>query len=226
MKAYGGHKDQRWGHVTYAQHGDDLMLVNLFEMLGIAKPSYLDVGAHDPTALSNTRLLYERGSRGVNVEANPGLVGAFRTERPDDVIVSVGIGPEPGVFPFYMYTDTCGLNTFCRREVEKLKHSMEPRGIKTLPVVTLDHTVAEFCNGKYPQLLLLDIEGFDYDVLSGAEFHGVRQASRSPVVICVETRPSDTARMRDMLNGKGYALYCRMGENLFFVASPFIEKAY
>jgi hypothetical protein len=65
-----GHRDQWFGGRTYAQHGDDLAVLNIFKRLGIERPSYLDVGAYHPFDLSNTALLYERGSRGINVEPN------------------------------------------------------------------------------------------------------------------------------------------------------------
>ena len=80
------------------------MLCNLFRLMGIERPGYLDLGAHHPYVISNTALLYERGSRGVNVEANPALVVAFREVRPDDVTVNVGVGPEQGTRPFYQFT--------------------------------------------------------------------------------------------------------------------------
>jgi len=71
------HRDQWFGGRTYAQHGDDLAVLNIFKRLGIEKPSYLDVGAYHPFDLSNTALLYERGSRGIVVEPNMALGNAI-----------------------------------------------------------------------------------------------------------------------------------------------------
>ncbi len=67
------HPDQRFGGVTHAQHGDDIIIRAVFDNLGIDNPSYLDIGAHHPTNISNTKLFYDAGSRGINVEANPNL---------------------------------------------------------------------------------------------------------------------------------------------------------
>src|SRR5690606_9910227 len=77
MRYYSGHPDQHYGHITYSQHGEDLLILNLFDQLQIKNPSYLDLGAHHPTDISNTKLLYDRGSRGVNIEANRHLIEAF-----------------------------------------------------------------------------------------------------------------------------------------------------
>lgn len=215
---YQGHPDQRWGHISYAQHGDDFMLLNLFEQLGIEKPSFLDIGAHHPVTISNTYLLYLRGSRGVNVEANPNLIAAFKEQRPEDVTVNVGVGPEAGTFPFYMYSDSSGRNTFSKLETESLKGKMTVRQEITVPVVTLQTIVDTHCHGKWPDLLTIDIEGFDYGVLYLTEF----PADNRPKIICVETRKDDTKAMSDMLHRKGYWPLIRMGENLFFVDSTLI----
>ncbi len=88
---YEGHPDQAFGHISYSQHGEDLFLLNIFRLIGIETPSYLDLGAHHPWHISNTALMYHRGSRGVNVEANPILFEAFLTERPLDKNVNMGV---------------------------------------------------------------------------------------------------------------------------------------
>lgn len=202
---------QRWGAITYAQHGDDLMLVNLCELLGLEKPSYLDLGAHHPVNISNTALLYERGARGVNVEANPRLIAAFKKHRPEDITVNIGVGPEKGELPFYVYSDDSGINSFSKDHVEFLKHIPVQR-TETLPVVTVNEIVEKYCGGRWPDLLLLDLEGMDFAVLESADFSESR-----PRVIVVEVRRGESADLKSMLAARGYACYCRMSANLFFV---------
>lgn len=216
MTQYQGSPNQRWGHISYAQHGDDFMLVNLFEMLGIDKPSYLDLGAHQPTDISNTRLLYERGSRGVNVEANPRLIELFRCERPEDLNVNIGVGLLDGTALFYMYGDEDGRNTFSKEEIRRT--GMRVANEVFLPIKTVNQIVKDYCGDRWPDLLSCDIEGLDFDVLSSADF----DVPAPPKVICVETRTSDSKCMRDMLHKKDYRQYCRMGENLFFVRDDLV----
>jgi FkbM family methyltransferase len=210
------HPDQKWGCVSYAQHGDDFMLLNLFQMMGISKPTYLDLGAHHPSVISNTKLLYDRGSSGVNVEANPNLISELRIERPRDKCVQVGVGPAPGQRAFHMYSETSGRNTFSLNEVAatvKRKIMVE--------VKTLDQIVDQYCGNVYPDLLNCDIEGLDYEVLECARFHRTM-----PLVVCVETRRDDTKRMVDMMKFKGFFMYCRMGENVFFVRTDQYTRVY
>lgn len=216
-----GHPDQRWGAISWAQHGDDFMLLNLFELLGITKPTYLDLGAHHPTVISNTKLLYDHGSRGVNVDANPLAIDEFQRERPEDVNIWVGVGPVAGEATFYMYSDTSGLNTFSTEEVAANAGSMRVKKEVQMPIVTLNSIVTGFCGSFFPNLLSCDIEGLDFDVLSTADF-----SHSSPMVICVETRRHATARMVAMLERKGYFVYCRLGENLFFVRKNLKDLVY
>ncbi len=221
---YSGHRDQRWGCTSYAQHGDDFMLLNLFELLGVKKGTYLDLGAHDPKDISNTALLYERGWRGVNIEANPHLFQGFVKGRPEDFNVCCGVGPASGEGILYLYSTTSGLNTMDSGQVRELSDAMgQPRDQLIVPVKTLDEIVAQYCGGVWPELLLSDIEGFDYAVLRSAN---LESSGPNPLVVCVETRKSDSARMKAMMEGKGFLSYCRMGENLFFVRERFYDKLF
>lgn len=210
------HPDQKFGCVSLAQHGDDLMLVNLFLLLGIVKPSYLDLGAHHPFVISNTALLYARGSRGVNVEANPNLIEEFRRSRPEDVNVNVGVGLREGDAPFYMYSDTSGRNTFSLNETKALEKKMTVKKAMNLPMLTLSQIVERYCGGIYPDLLSTDLEGLDYAVLKSADF-----SKTSPKVIVTEVRRFDAALIKLLMLELGYFVYCRMGENLFFVRDDF-----
>ena len=220
--AYNGHPDQQFGHISFAQHGDDFMILNLFRLLGVEKPNYLDLGAHHPMTISNTCLLYKLGARGVNVEANPSLYDFFRAARPDDVNVNIGVGPEEQVeATFYKYSETSGRNTFSPKEVAAFTE-MEVREMIKLPVKTINQIVIDHCSGRFPKFLSCDIEGYDYLVLKSADFekHG------KPMVICVETRKAEGTKMKSMLDEKGFFCYCRMGENLFFVDKDYHAIVY
>lgn len=219
---YSGHPDQRWGPTTYAQHGDDLMALNLFTLIGgeYAK-RYLDLGAHHPFIISNTQLLYERGWRGVNVEANPELIAAFNKLRPEDTNVQVGVGPETREAEFFKYSSTSGRNTFSREEVASLDGVMSVRETETLKILAVNQIVDSFCGGVWPAFLSCDIEGLDHAVLESADF-----SKSAPMVICVETRRYETTQRKQLLDQKGFSLYCRMGENLFFVRKDLVERCY
>lgn len=210
------------GAYEYAAHPSTDILCAAFAV-GIKNPSYLDIGAHDPETISNTKLLYDRGSRGVNVDASEANIAKFKFARPGDINLCYGVTPnlEKQKVTLYKYSDTSGRNTLDPNEVEKLKGLMTVRETVEVEAVTINMLVNQCFAGKWPNLLSVDIEGLDFDVLSSADF-----SKSSPDLIVVETRPNDSKRMAEMLEEKGFFLYCRMGENLFFVNFHHVDTVY
>jgi len=218
-KSYGGHADQAFGHVTYSQHGEDMILANIFHMLGNKQPSYLDIGAHHPFNISNTAFFYERGSCGVNIEANPNLVSAFTQFRPRDKNVNVGVSTSAGTLDFYFIDDFSGRNTFDRESAYAFVEAYPQFKISkvvNIPVITINEAVDKYCDGVFPDILTLDIEGLDLPVLKSADF-----SKNKPAVICVETvsaaNSDNMADTREVLNSKGYDLYTKTIGNGIFV---------
>jgi FkbM family methyltransferase len=209
------HPHQYYGGRTYAQHGDDLILLNLFKSMGIEQPSYIDIGAHHPYELSNTALLYERGSRGINVEANPDLIENFRTFRPDDINLNVGIGPNPGRRTFYRHTPGCGLNSFIRESVEDLGVLSEV----TVDVRTVAQILDQHANGIFPDLLSVDIEGLDLEVFEGLSF-----SKSAPKVIVAEAQGENGKAICNLLKARGFAFHFRAGGNAFFIHRDHLES--
>ncbi|MGH7047003.1 MAG: FkbM family methyltransferase [Stellaceae bacterium] len=214
---FSGHADQAFGPVTYAQFGEDLILLNIFSKLKIARPSYLDVGAHHPVNCSNTALLYARGSRGVCVEANPNLIKAFTEMRPEDVVLNIGVGSAAGMLDFHMIDALSGRNTFDRATAEafvKTNPQFSIREVRKIPVLALDEIVARYCNGHWPDLLSVDIEGFDYEVLRASSL----SLAKGPKVICVEAISGDDRNRGSELEGllatRGYAPVGRTCSNV------------
>jgi FkbM family methyltransferase len=207
------HKDQWYGGRTYAQHGDDLAILNIMGCLRIPTPSYLDVGAHHPFVLSNTALLYERGCRGINVEANPALLDSFKRLRPEDKNVCVAVGPEAGAAILHRQTKTSGLNSLL--PLPGLFDAIE------VPVITIDEVVDVYANGQWPDLLSLDAEGMDLQILQSIDY-----ARGGPKLICVEAISSHgdvSDALRSLLTANGYAVHSWAGSNMLFVYSHLID---
>jgi FkbM family methyltransferase len=211
--------DQLYGPRTYAQHGDDLIILNIFDMIKIARPSYLDIGAHDPFKISNTALLYMRGSRGINVEANPQLIKAFRTQRPEDVNLNVGVAPEAGTLTFHMFDERSGLNTFSPEQARRIEQGGQFRVRKKIevPTMTVTDILDTHWSGGFPDFLSLDVEGLDLDILMSIDF-----ARAAPKLICVEANSAEIGRrMLAFLEAKNYVLFFRAAANLFFLGSEY-----
>jgi FkbM family methyltransferase len=214
-----GHPDQWYGPNTFSQHGDDLIILNIFHKLGIKNPSYLDVGAHHPENISNTALLYKRGSTGINIEANPILHENFLSQRNRDINLNIGVGSKPGVMPFYMIDDWSGRNTFSKEVAEQFiaaHPEFKIRKTIMVEVKTLNQVVDQHCNGKFPDFLSIDVEGLDYEILKSCSFR-----SSFPKLICVEISSGDendvSQDMRHMLRKHGFIEIFRAASNSFLI---------
>lgn len=215
MSDFKGHPDQHYGHLTYSQHGEDLFIISQFKLLGIEYPTYLDIGAHHPINISNTALLYRRGSRGFNVDANEELIGVFNEYRSGDINLRYGIVPEDRKDATYlMFDPRSGRNTFSRDEAN-LYESISGRTIKSevkVPMLTLNELVEKHCGNVFPQFLNCDIEGMDFDVISNADF-----SKNAPIMVCLEVRQNASRETSLMMMSKGYSPLVRMGENIIFL---------
>jgi len=216
------HPDQWFGCFSYSQHGEDLVILNVFYALGITRPTYLDIGAHHPINISNTALLYSRGSRGINVEANPNLIRTFHTLRPDDVTLNVGVSDTCGTMTFYMIDKFSGRNTFDKHAADMFVRENPQFSITEtmeIPVTTLNTIVDRYAAGVFPAFLNIDVEGWDDRILRSADFR-----SSSPCVICVEALSAGEDKIdaiADVLEPADYSPYCKMGANMIFVRRAF-----
>lgn len=206
---YEGHEQQKFGCESYSQHGEDLFLLNVFDLLGLPNFTWLDIGAHHPTDISNTALFYKKGNRGTNVEANPYLMAPFCEERSEDNNICIGVAGEDGERDFYMVDQTSGLNSFCLEELNRV--GIPPISHRPLKCISINNFVDTYLGGIWPQLLLTDAEGLDYEILHAAEFD-----TSKPHVICAEVRPHEAYKFKMMLFEKGYFSLCRITANLIF----------
>jgi FkbM family methyltransferase len=151
------HPDQWWGDKTFSQHGEDLMILNIARQLGIEKGSYLDVGAHHPENISNTALLYARGWRGCNVDANPNVIAKFRELRPEDRTIHAAVVPS-SAFPtatLHMVDPWSGRNSVDNEEI--LRAGLDVSDRVEVPAMTLAQVLGD---ASWPNLLSIDIEGW------------------------------------------------------------------
>jgi len=66
---------------SYAQYGEDLIILNFFDKIGVKAGFYLDIGAYHPQFVSNTHLLHKRGWKGVCVDIDDAKLKQFRLLR-------------------------------------------------------------------------------------------------------------------------------------------------
>lgn len=218
------HPDQHYGCFTYSQHGEDIFVVNIFTMIGIKKPTYLDIGAHHPVNISNTALLYSRGSRGVNVDANPNVQALFKAHRPNDVNLNIGVVSSYAVDSeqFYLMYDThSGRNTLSAEEADRFTRE-SGRAVKSrieVPLTTVNKIVDDYCHGIFPDFLSIDVEGLDHMILSDLNLD-----ASWPKVICAEVREDESYHVTLTMKAHAYIPLVRMGENIIYLHRTCYDK--
>lgn len=197
------------GRTSYSQMGEDLVVSDLLHSwMKIDKPTYLDLGAADPVAGSNTYLLYTSGCHGVLVEPNPSYVEKLRQVRPRDTVVGVGVGvDETAAADYYVFRDRPMLNTFSPDEVAMRKRQSKDYVVEKvlqMPLVSVNHLIASNL-GQAPDLLSIDIEGMDLAVIRTLDVDKYRPA----VIIAEAGRPGNTnadPALTAYLESRGYVV--------------------
>lgn len=170
---------------SYSQCGEDLIINFIFEQLRKEKPTYLDIGAHHPSFLSNTFFFYEKGSRGVNVEPDPYLMESFLQERSLDTNLNIGVGTnlEETIADFYVMSERV-LNTFSEDEAKKISsygtYTIEK--VIQVPLIPIKQIIQEHFITNPPNFISIDVEGLDFEIMKTFDFNNHR-----PEVFCIET---------------------------------------
>lgn len=203
-------------HLSYAQEGEDMILRRLFEN----KPTgfYVDVGAHHPQRFSNTYLLYKKDWSGINIDAMPGSMVAFKKNRPRDINLEIAISDEERELTYYVFDDAA-LNTFdiklAQAREESTKYAiMQKQQLFTQPLAkVLDQYMPR---GVGIDFITIDVEGFDLQVLKSNDWQRYR-----PNYILVEAITFDLKNMEQedvylYLDSMGYILFAKTVNTLFF----------
>lgn len=155
--------------IHFSQFGEDAIVESMmgaFKLQG--RPGfYVDVGAHHPVDMSNTRLLHLKGWRGVNIDANPAAVALFDQHRPKDRNVHAAVSDEETVVEFDIYELNALSTADPKTKAENLR-SGRSRVVKQIHLRT--RTLASILNETVPEgqridLMSVDAEGFDLRVL-------------------------------------------------------------
>jgi hypothetical protein len=209
--------------ISYSQSGEDLIIDYIFRRRKISNPSYLDLGANHPFSINNTFLFYQRGARGINIDANPASVKLFEQFRPLDINVNIGVGVSPGKQDFFILNDPA-LSTFSEHEanIQKMNGKFI---VKTLPVQvkTVNSIIEDYCGGVFPDFINIDLEGLDESIFSSINFE-----KSKPKVICLETveyTVDGTGKKNEqlirMVVEAGYSVYADTNINTIFVENKF-----
>ena len=149
---------------SFSQCGEDMVLH--YYLSKIQKGFYVDVGARHPFLISNTAFFYQRGWRGINIEADPSLMPPFHRSRKRDINLNLAVGnPAPSLDFFVFYNPE--FNTFD----PEIARKRQQKGAKVEKVLRIQvEPLADILDRHLPpgqtiDFMSVDVEGFDLQVL-------------------------------------------------------------
>ncbi len=193
--------------ISYAQNYEDILLSRVFREPG---GFYLDVGANHPVFHSVTKLFSDRGWTGINVEPSPIVFEALRAARPRDVNLNVGLSDRDATLTFYETNVYHGWSTFRPELAEHYRGIGVAMAERPVPVTTLARVCAEHVGDRTIDFLKIDAEGFEREVLLGADFGRWR-----PRVLLIENAWPEA--WEPLMAGLDYRLAAFDGLNRFYV---------
>jgi FkbM family methyltransferase len=206
--------------ISYAQNQEDIVIWRALRHLPTG--FYVDVGANDPNEDSVTRLLYDHGWRGINVEPSPTYFERLARERTRDINLPVAVGDHDGSITFY----ECPTRGWSTSDPQVGAHYVAQGQAqvceveqRTLDTILLQYGVQEI------HLLKVDVEGAEATVLQGLDL-----ARHRPWVIVMEVLDPVAQRLRTdewepRLLASGYTCVYFDGLNRFYLASEHVDLA-
>jgi hypothetical protein len=211
MKIYSESKFDAGFMRSYSQIAEDLVL--MFYLKDEVNKTYIDVGCNDPNRFSNTRLLYEAGWTGVDIDANPEFALSYLRARPRNSFISALIGTSLQPVNFYFFAESALNTTSVSLADEYIRNGWELLCTEEKIPQSLSSVISENLNGSAPTLLCLDCEGADFDVLKSADLHRFK-----PKWIMFESHyhavgKRDTS-VTDYLQSLGYTITCTLPQSI------------
>jgi FkbM family methyltransferase len=208
--------------VSYAQNYEDRIIEAFFP--DINKGVYVDVGANHPFYHSVTKIFYDKGWRGINIEPNPMLFNQLAEKRPEDNNLMIGVGDKQGSFDLRVYHSKDGLegiSTLSSQMKDNYSINID-KDTKNFSDVTIqvDTLKRLFTSQKVEHIhfMKVDVEGFEYEVLQGNDWKKFR-----PELICIEANHM-MKDWRPMLKKANYTLVFNDGLNDYYLAQEAADR--
>ncbi len=199
--------------VSYAQNGEDVRLWRVFAAL--SRGFYVDVGAGDPVTNSVTKLFYDAGWDGINIEPGPNF-DLLERSRPRDVNVNVAIGSEAGEAEMWITSPEPDLSS-----LQPPNEALLPPGFTvrrtTVRKERLGDILERHAGNREIDFLKVDVEGAELQVLESLDL-----LKHRPKILLVEAvAPLEfhetSAVWQSSLIDNGYRFAGFDGINRFYV---------
>lgn len=174
---------------------------------------YIDVGGNDPVSGSVTKLLYDmKNAKGINIEPLQEMYNALCNERIRDINICTAIGAKEGKMKLCIQD---GLSSLVEKNFLSDKFPVEEVKITTLKNICDEYLAPE----QEISFLKIDVEGFEKEVLLGADFSHYR-----PNIIVMESTLPNTMipcydEWENILIENNYHFVYERGVNRYYIAN-------
>jgi FkbM family methyltransferase len=193
---------------SYSQFQEDLILDSITG--NKANGFYIDIGAFDPTDISNTKKFYERGWSGINVDPIKSVIDKFNKVRPRDINLNVGIASADGFEMFHEFNEKY-LSTFSEEKISQIKRKFPNAVLKEsylIKTISLENLIRE--SNMEVDFLSIDVEGFELSVLNSNNWNLYR-----PKVVLIEVL-SNKIEIFQILEANNYkCVFCNNYNAIF-----------
>ncbi len=193
--------------VSYAQNAEDIVLHRVFKSLPTG--FYIDIGACFPEEGSVTKIFYDRGWHGINVEPHPQLFRLLVEQRPRDINLNVAISKSEDGLTLYEYPSIGETSAIPRENAASFEVS----------TLTLKKLCENFAKNVAIDFLKIDVEGLELEVIMSGDW----LSFRPKVVICEVTRSwsndkrEEVSTIDNFLESKDYLFAYFDGINHYYV---------
>lgn len=206
--------------LSYAQNREDLIIHEFFKNLNDG--FYVDVGANSPIHDSVTKIFYDKGWSGINIEPIHSHHKSLLHARPRDTNLNIGISSDERTLKLREYEGD-GLSTFSREMMKQYEahktqftESYTDYNVKTRSLSSI------FEELKPPQInfMKIDVEGFEYEVIMSNDWLKFR-----PMLLCIEANHVEND-WKTFLKKNNYTQVFSDGINEYYVdkKNPNISK--
>lgn len=207
--------------VSYAQNYEDVMLWRALK--NVRNGFYIDVGANDPEKDSVTKLFYDNGWSGINIEPLKSHFQDLVLARPRDININGAVSNGDGILSIW----ECEVRGWATVD-KSVAATHEENGYLgkwyDIPAYTMKDICEQYCD-RSVHFMKVDVEGFEKFVLEGMDFSTCR-----PWIVVVEaTKPNSLEEnytcWESIVLSADYRFAYGDGLNRFYVANEKSELA-
>jgi len=195
---------------SYSQFNEDLIIDLLFNKKKMG--FYVDIGANDPEANSNTKRFYDRGWRGINIEPNINAYQKIKEARKEDININIAISKEKKKMTFFLIGNDSSISTLDYKQAIKISKITKSK-ISSCEIETesLSNILNKNIKNIKIDLMSIDTEGHEVEVIESNDWNKYR-----PTVLIIESN-INTEKIVSLMKKNNYLFIFSNKVNAIFI---------